>query len=30
MGANAIIGANFETSDILNATATIFFAWGDS
>jgi uncharacterized protein YbjQ (UPF0145 family) len=28
MGANAIIGADFETSDILNGTATIFSAWG--
>ena len=28
MGANAIIGADFETSDILNGTATVFSAWG--
>ena len=28
MGANALIGADFETSDILNGTATIFSAWG--
>ena len=28
MGANAIIGADFETSDILNGTAPIFSAWG--
>ncbi|MFQ6064189.1 MAG: YbjQ family protein [Candidatus Bathyarchaeia archaeon] len=28
MGANAIVGADFETSDILNGTATIFSAWG--
>lgn len=28
MGANAIIGTDFETSDILNGTATIFSAWG--
>ena len=28
MGANAVIGADFETSDILNGTATIFSAWG--
>ncbi len=28
VGANAIIGADFETSDILNGTATIFSAWG--
>lgn len=28
MGANAIIGADFETSDILNGTATVFGAWG--
>ncbi|NIP67418.1 heavy metal-binding domain-containing protein [Candidatus Bathyarchaeota archaeon] len=28
MGGNAVIGADFETSDILNGTATIFSAWG--
>jgi len=28
MGANAIIGTDFETSDILNGTATVFSAWG--
>lgn len=28
MGANAIIGADFETSDILNGSATVFAAWG--
>lgn len=28
MGANAIVGTDFETSDILNGTATIFSAWG--
>jgi len=28
MGANAIIGADFETSDILQGTATVFAAWG--
>ena len=27
-GANAIVGADFETSDILNGTATVFSAWG--
>ncbi len=28
MGANAIIGADFETSDILQGTATVFSAYG--
>ncbi|MCK4634193.1 YbjQ family protein [Candidatus Bathyarchaeota archaeon] len=28
MGANAIIGADFETSDILQGSATVFAAWG--
>jgi len=28
MGANAIIGTDFETSDILNGTATVFSTWG--
>ena len=28
MGANAIIGADFETSDILAGTATVFSAYG--
>jgi len=28
MGANAIVGADFETSDILQGTATIFSAYG--
>jgi len=28
LGANAIIGADFETSDILQGTATIFSSWG--
>lgn len=28
MGANAVIGADFETSDILQGTATIFSAYG--
>ncbi|MDI6847658.1 MAG: YbjQ family protein [Candidatus Bathyarchaeia archaeon] len=28
MGANAVIGADFETSDILNGTATVFAAYG--
>ena len=28
MGANAIIGADFETSDILQGTATLFSAYG--
>ncbi|MEA2089772.1 MAG: YbjQ family protein [Thermoproteota archaeon] len=27
-GANAVIGIDFETSDILQGTATIFAAWG--
>ena len=28
IGANAIIGADFETSDILQGSATVFAAWG--
>ncbi len=28
MGANAVIGADFETSDILQGTATVFASWG--
>ena len=28
MGANAVIGADFETSDILRGTATLFSAYG--
>ena len=28
MGANAVVGADFETSDILQGTATIFSAYG--
>ncbi len=28
MGANAIVGADFETSDILQGSATVFAAWG--
>lgn len=28
MGANAVIGADFETSDILQGTATLFAAYG--
>ncbi len=28
IGANAVIGADFETSDILNGTATVFSAYG--
>jgi len=28
VGANAVIGADFETSDILNGTATVFAAYG--
>ncbi|RLI16591.1 hypothetical protein DRO41_01090, partial [Candidatus Bathyarchaeota archaeon] len=28
MGANAIIGVDFETSDILQGTATLFSAYG--
>lgn len=28
MGANAIIGADFETSDILRGTATVFSVYG--
>jgi len=28
MGANAIVGADFETSDILRGTATLFSAYG--
>lgn len=28
MGANAVIGADFETSDILQGTATLFSAYG--
>jgi uncharacterized protein YbjQ (UPF0145 family) len=28
MGANAVIGTNFETSDILQGTATVFAAYG--
>ena len=28
MGANVIIGADFETSDILQDSVTIFVAWG--
>ncbi len=28
MGANAIVGTDFETSDILQGTATIFSAYG--
>jgi len=28
IGANAVIGTDFETSDILNGTATIFSAYG--
>ena len=28
MGANAVIGADFETSDILQGTATVFAAYG--
>jgi uncharacterized protein YbjQ (UPF0145 family) len=28
MGANAIVGADFETSDILQGTATLFSAYG--
>jgi uncharacterized protein YbjQ (UPF0145 family) len=28
MGANAVIGTDFETSDILQGTATIFAAYG--
>lgn len=28
MGANAIIGVDFETSDILQGTATVFAAYG--
>jgi len=27
-GANAIVGVDFETSDILQGTATVFGAWG--
>jgi len=27
MGANAVIGADFETSDILSGTATLFSAY---
>jgi len=28
MGANAVVGADFETSDILQGTATTFSAYG--
>lgn len=28
MGANAVVGADFETSDILAGTATVFSAYG--
>ena len=28
MGSNAVIGADFETSDILQGTATVFSAYG--
>ena len=28
VGANAVVGADFETSDILQGTATIFSAYG--
>jgi uncharacterized protein YbjQ (UPF0145 family) len=28
MGANAVIGVDFETSDILQGTATVFAAYG--
>jgi uncharacterized protein YbjQ (UPF0145 family) len=28
MGANAIVGVDFETSDILQGTATLFAAYG--
>ena len=28
MGANAVVGADFETSDILQGTATLFSAYG--
>jgi len=28
MGANAVIGVDFETSDILQGTATVFGTWG--
>lgn len=28
MGANAVVGADFETSDILRGTATLFSAYG--
>lgn len=28
MGANAVVGADFETSDILQGTATVFSAYG--
>ena len=28
MGANAVVGADFETSDILQGMATVFAAWG--
>ncbi len=28
MGANAVIGVDFETSDILQGTATLFSAYG--
>jgi uncharacterized protein YbjQ (UPF0145 family) len=28
MGANAVIGTDFETSDILQGTATLFSAYG--
>jgi uncharacterized protein YbjQ (UPF0145 family) len=28
MGANAVVRADFETSDILNGTATLFSAYG--
>jgi len=28
VGANAIVGVDFETSDILQGTATVFGAWG--
>jgi uncharacterized protein YbjQ (UPF0145 family) len=28
IGANAVIGTDFETSDILNGTATVFAAYG--
>jgi uncharacterized protein YbjQ (UPF0145 family) len=28
MGANAVIGADFETSDILQGTATVFASYG--